>query len=62
MLRSKSLQRNGALLEELAIVCERYEVLDRTGPAADSATLKVLESLQKRKKDIRWIEASCGER
>ena len=38
---SKSiLQQNRVTLKELAMVCERYEVSDRTGAAIASATLK----------------------
>ena len=38
---SKSiLQQNRVTLKELAMVCERYEVSDRTGTAIASATLK----------------------
>ena len=50
---SKSiLQQNRVTLKELAMVCERYEVSDRAGAAVASATLKLLELLLKRIKDM----------
>ena len=46
------LQQNRVSLEELAMVCERYEVSDRAGAAVSSATLILIWNCYRKRTDV----------